>query len=440
MTYKLHNDDCINALKSYPDNYFDSIVTDPPSGISFMGKDWDHDKGGRDKWIEWMTEVASECIRVLKPGGHALVWALPRTSHWTATAWEDAGFEVRDRVAHVFGSGFPKSYNIAKGVEGILTNGSASWNDFHKLNGNKGDENSRGANGMVKLSKDHGNRPTQYSSHGTLDLEPTTEEAKQWEGWGTALKPAMEDWWLLRKPCSEKTVAANVLKWGTGALNIDACRIPGESIPINKLPEWSGFGQIEKPEYEQEVSDKGRWPAQFIHDGSEEVVSMFPITKAAGKASGASLGKMGQNGKYNSASGENMGEPAFYGDEGSAARFFYCAKPSKAERNEGLEGRSMDEGRKEGNPGGDNPRNRGLNKRQNSHPTVKSQALMQYLITLITPQNGTVLDCFMGSGTTGVAAVKLGFNFVGIESDVKYGYMEIAERRMKHATIQERLL
>jgi len=443
--YKLHNDDCVIVLKGYPDNYFDSIVADPPAGISFMGKDWDHDKGGRDKWIEWMTAIASECLRTLKPGGHATIWSLPRTCHWTAMAWENAGFEVRDRISHVFGSGFPKSYNVAKGIEGILTNGSASWNDFHKLNGKKG-ENGYSSNGYVTGNAEQGNRPTAYKSHGILKLEATTDEAKQWEGWGTALKPAMEDWWLFRKPCSEKTVAANILKWGTGGLNIDASRIEinGEVVPINKLEEWSGFGQLEKPDYKQEINQKGRWPANFIHDGSDEVTSMFPLQAgASGKASGPTFGKLGARGIYGSAKGENMDEPAFYGNSGSAARFFYAAKPSKSDRDEGLDGvekkragnlefrnRESEKGQFEGTP----------QIAKNNHPTVKCQALMKYLITLITPPGGTVLDCFMGSGSTGVAAVKLGYPFVGIDSDKQYNYFQIAEKRIKFAAMQERLL
>lgn len=454
MTYQLHNDDCIVVLKGYPDNYFDSIVADPPAGISFMGKDWDHDKGGRDKWIEWMTAIASECLRTLKPGGHATIWSLPRTSHWTAMAWENAGFEVRDRISHVFGSGFPKSYNVAKGVEGILTNGSASWNDFHKLNGKKG-ENGYSSNGYVTGNAEQGNRPTAYKSHGILELEATTAEAKQWEGWGTALKPAMEDWWLFRKPISEKTVAANILKWGTGGLNIDASRIEvdGEVIPINKLPEWSGFGQLEKPDYVQEINQKGRWPANFITDGSDEVAGMFPLQAgASGKASGPTRGKLGAHGIYGSANGENMGDTAFYGDSGSAARFFYAAKPSKSERDEGLDGVEKTKPHPSGNEwattsmwNGENGDEEWKDKnpnlpRKNSHPTVKCQALMKYLITLITPPGGIVLDCFMGSGSTGVAAVKLGYSFVGIDSDKQYNYFQIAEKRIKFAAMQERLL
>jgi hypothetical protein len=166
MIHQVLNGDCLDVLRGLADNSVDSIVTDPPAGIAFMGKEWDRDKGGRDAWIAWMRSVAAECLRVIKPGGHAFVWAIPRTSHWTGMAWEDAGWQPRDKCYHIFGSGFPKSHNLSG----------------------------------------------------------------EWDGWGTALKPAAEEWWLFRKPLSESTVAANVLKWGTGALNIDGCRVGDEVV------------------------------------------------------------------------------------------------------------------------------------------------------------------------------------------------------------------
>lgn len=459
MKYTTHNDDCLIVLKSYPDNHFDSIVTDPPAGISFMGKDWDHDKGGRESWIEWMTKIAEECLRTLKPGGHALVWALPRTSHWTATAWEDAGFEVRDIITHVFGSGFPKSYNIAKGIEGILTNGSASWNNFHKLNGKKGKKSNRGANGLVSTNMDQGNRPESYVSHGTLELEATTPEAKNWEGWGTALKPASENWILLRKPISERTVAANVLKWGTGGLNIDATRIEinGEIVPINKLELWSGFGQKERPDYDQEINRKGRWPANFMHDGSDEVLAYFP--EAGGQQGDLkdSDEPRPPSGIFGDMAGENKFTARIEKDK-SAARFFYCSKPKKAEKNEGVRtDAEIDIGHnrfdKCAKCGGyilqnkerpsacvcDDPVRLNNKIKGNHHPTVKSLELMRYLIKLVTPPFGIILDPFMGSGTTGVAGILDGFEFVGIENDKDNGYYKIAEQRLKHASRQERL-
>ena len=192
--HDLYNGDCLDYLKTHPDNMFDSIVTDPPAGIAFMGKDWDKDKGGRDAWIAWMTEIAEECLRVLKPGAHALVWALPRTSHWTATAWEDAGFEVRDRVSHLFGSGFPKSHNISKAIDKMA----GAEREVIGINQNvKG----RTIREIETLNVGAG------AGNDTSITAPATPEAQQWDGWGTALKPCMEDWWLLRKPIEEKTVA-----------------------------------------------------------------------------------------------------------------------------------------------------------------------------------------------------------------------------------------
>lgn len=406
--YKLHNDDCVTVMKTYPDNYFDSIVTDPPAGISFMGKDWDKDKGGRDRWIAWMTEVATECLRVLKPGAHALVWALPRTSHWTATAWENAGFEVRDRIGYIFGSGFPKSLDIGKAIDKVA-------GKERKVIGKRTD--GRFAYGFSEQAKRamgdivHAESQGFVGEMGIITI-PATPEAAQWEGWGTALKPSIEDWWLFRKPCSEKTVAANVLKWGTGALNIDECRVPSEPILVNKLPEWSGFGQLEKPEYKQEVNNKGRWPAQIIHDGSDDVIEIFPESDGQ-LAPTRGDGSLQHNMIYGGGRKHKNISVLPRGGTGSAARFFYCAKPSGTERNKGLN-------------------------TKNSHPTVKALDLMVYLITLITPPKGTVLDCFMGSGTTGVAAIPNNFSFVGIESDKQYGYFEIARARI--SSTQEPLL
>lgn len=366
--FQLHHGDCLAVLKTLPDNSVDSVVTDPPAGIGFMGKEWDHHKGGRAQWVAWMTEVATECLRVLKPGGHALVWAIPRTSHWTATAWEDAGFEVRDRVAHVFGSGFPKSKNLD------------------------------GA----------------------------------WTGWGTALKPAMEDWWLCRKPLIG-TVAENVLAHGTGALNIDASRIPTEEN-LNGGAYSNGKKDLSRASshatgvnagvFEQPT---GRWPANLIHDGSDAVVGLFPQTKS---------GTLTPDMNVKPSSGWSGGSQAdrvkssFAANEGSAARFFYAAKASKRDRDEGLEGfvdvasRQYRAGNVHNGHGGRVPDK--LSK--NTHPTVKPADLMRYLCRLITPPGGTVLDPFMGSGSTGKAAILEGFNFIGIEREVEY--LEIAKARI----------
>jgi hypothetical protein len=201
--------DCLIKLKELDDNSVDSIVTDPPAGISFMGKIWDTDKGGRDNWIKWMQEVATECKRVLKPGGHAFVWTIPRTSHWTATAWENAGFEIRDVVAHIFGSGFPKSLNIGKAVDKLQGNERETVGEHPNPAGNKAGGNS-----------------LNMSAVGMPETAILTKGTSAWEGWGTALKPAREDWILMRKPLEKGlTVAENCLKWGTGGINIDESRV-----------------------------------------------------------------------------------------------------------------------------------------------------------------------------------------------------------------------
>jgi site-specific DNA-methyltransferase (adenine-specific) len=196
--------DCIEKLKELSNNSVDSIVTDPPAGISFMGKEWDHDKGGRNEWIKWMSNIAKECLRVIKPGGHALVWAIPRTSHWTATAWEDGGFEVRDICMHIFGSGFPKSHNISKSIDGLL-------GVEREITGVRTD--GRGKSPQKLNNHDKGDTGIGHmdGSHQTyVETVATSDESKQWDGWGTALKPACEHWILFRKPI-EGTVAENVL-------------------------------------------------------------------------------------------------------------------------------------------------------------------------------------------------------------------------------------
>jgi hypothetical protein len=546
--------DARDVLAGLDENSIDAMVTDPPAGISFMGKDWDHDHGGRDGWIKAFGACFAECLRVLKPGAHALVWALPRTSHWTATALEDAGFEIRDRVSHFFGSGFPKSKNL------------------------DGD----------------------------------------WQGWGSALKPSVEDWWLCRKPLSEKNVAANVLKWGTGALNIDGTRvnvetIKGASLAINthlregvRRSGTFGGSQNEREDY---CVPSGRWPANLVLShapGCRKVGTKMvkgdghwhnergPNAVYSGDTSGGNpeqrqaesetveswdccsccpvrmldeqSGEVRSAGLYPSDGGKpstvtwaNRGQGQLYDDKGGASRFFatfepgeplffdrataifkawnpdfasivgetsdptkesaasvlsravtvashgaiqlsdcrglstnatpkelktlcvsvivatlhfanvlsqgrlpaeptpcpdhasyvvrrkptgtttitisrvksagyaasatstdtskstvagaaasqsrfrYCAKPSKRERNMG-----------------------GVD---NRHPTVKAVKLMQYLCRLVTPPGGTVLDPFMGSGSTGIAAIREGFEFIGIEREAEY--LELARQRIE---------
>jgi len=414
--------DCAQVLPSMEADSIDAIVTDPPAGIAFMGQDWDKDRGGRDSWIAWMSGVAAECLRVAKPGAHALVWAIPRTSHWTATAWENAGWEVRDRIGHLFGTGFPKSLNVSLAIDkaagaqreviGRRTDRAAT--PKQKINGGKyiGGENGRADCSAITA--------------------PATDAAKQWSGWGTALKPACEDWWLLRKPLAG-TVAENLSRFGTGGINIDACRIEApDGVPLfglgkrDAVSSYSNGLGCDRRRTGEIDKTTGRWPANVTHDGSDEVLAVFPERAGQlGPPSRIHSDSAVAIGKFHS--GGNM---ARRGDSGSAARFFFCSKASRADREEGLdefEAKQMDESRDEDAPGANNPRNRGGEGRKNHHPTVKSTRLMRWLVKLVTPPNGTVLDPFAGSGSTGKACVLERRGFIGIEQDPEF--VAIAEAR-----------
>lgn len=365
MTVQLICGECPEAIKQIPDNSVDSIVTDPPYELGFMGKAWD--KTG----ISYSVNVWIEALRIIKPGGYLLAFGGSRTYHRIACAIEDAGFEIRDQIQWVYGSGFPKSH-------------------------------------------------------------------KEENGYGTALKPAHEPIVMARKPLSEKTVAENIKRWGTGAINIDACRIPGEPTPINKLAKWSGFGQLEKPDYQQEINNAGRFPSNLIHDGSDEVIEMFPETNSG------SLLKHHKRTGGKSPIGtfdirDRTGEGEFLGDFGSAARFYYCAKASKQDRDDGCNGVEKKPGGSL--EGGADTRNGKIKTNQplcrNPHPTVKPTELMRYLCRLVTPAGGTIADLFMGSGSTGRGAVIEGFNFIGIDKDPEN--IPLAEMRINAAKQQMRL-
>jgi site-specific DNA-methyltransferase (adenine-specific) len=333
-----------------------------------------------------------------------------------AVAIEDAGCQIRDQIMWVYGSGFPKSHNISKGID--------------KAAGAEREVIKTGfAYGISVGQEAQGYRPADYVSKQLSDVA-ITAEAKQWQGWGTALKPAHEPIVVARKPL-EGTVAANVLTWGVGGLNIDGTRVGTEDTrsPASK----TALGIINDDGWQpQEVmagSANGRWPANVIHDGSEEVVALFPDTKAG-------IAKRGNSGGNNF--GSDTPKPPLddigYADSGSAARFFYCAKASKRDRNEGFDGfeaKRDHDGRKDGGVGGDNPRNRANNTKLNHHPTVKPTSLMQYLVRLVTPPNGVVLDPFMGSGSTGKACAYEGFDFIGIEMSAEY--LEIAKARIQYS-------
>ncbi len=399
--YTLHLGDCLEVLRTIPDNSIDSVVTDPPYGLSrepdmaevlrhwlaggdyqhngsgFMGKTWDSFVPGPAVW--------RECLRVLKPGGHLLAFFGSRTQDIGTLAIRLAGFEIRDSIAWVYGSGFPKSRNIAA-------------------------------------------------------LDMAGEDAERWAGWGTALKPALEPIVVARKPLAG-TVAQNVLAHGTGALNINGCRVPAEpmapntgagGMPRRREDEQRGPGIVAQPHVD------GRWPANLIHDGSEDVVALFPA-EAGQAAPLATRNSDKTRNSYGAFAGSPGAHFAPHDAGGSAARFFYCAKTSRRDRNEGCE--AMERKPLHWSSGDQNPgsfQSDGTDKTsQNHHPTVKPTDLMAYLLRLVTPPGGITLDPYMGSGSTGKACMREGFRFIGIERDTdehgkSLGYMAIAEARIAH--------
>lgn len=366
------NGNSLEVLKKFPDNYFHSVVTDPPYGLSFMGKNWDYDVPSVELW--------QEVFRVLKPGGYVLSFAGTRTQHRMAVNIEDAGFEIRDMIAWVYGSGFPKSHNIGKAVDKLQGNEREITGNEQKP---KPTYHSQNVGGIIK----------------EIDNIEITKGTSDWEGWGTALKPALEPITMARKPF-KGTVANNVLTNGGGGINIDDCRVE-HNEPIKKMKAQEGgnkvFGQSGRYEETTELKPNGRFPANFIHDGSDEVKDLLE----------------------------------------ESSRFFYCAKASKQDRNEGLEDFEKKNNKFGNQKNGNDLGNKSVNDKfttqpnGNYHPTVKPTDLMRYLVRLVTPKNGIVLDCFMGSGSTGKACALEGFEFVGIDLDKDY--CEIAKARIEKA-------
>ncbi len=422
----LHLGDCLDVLRTFADNSVDSIVTDPPYGLSFMGKKWDYDVPSEVIW--------AECLRVLKPGGHLLAFAGTRTQHRMACRIEDAGFEIRDMIAWVYGSGFPKSLDVSKAID------KAAWAEREVVG--IGAHCGLHHRGGVDSFTDDGWKAENRTGNYSILTTPATEAAKQWQGWGTALKPSLEPITLARKPFA-LTVAANVLKYGTGALNIDGCRIGTDEISNhgggqNDMARIYGAG-AGIPAMEAGSNPRtGRWPANLIHDGSAEVLAIFPITSSGLMTAGTVREAQDEPGSVCFGTyGGNATSVNTPGDAGSAARFFYCAKASAEDRNEGMHGfaqKQQDPTRKAGDPGGDNPRNRGAQERSNCHPTVKPTDLMRYLLRLVTPPHGVALDPFLGSGSTGKAAMLEDLRFIGIERDP--AYFAIACARLEHSIAQ----
>ncbi len=594
------NGDCLEEMRKMADNSVDSVVTDPPYGLKFMGKKWDVSVPSVEVW--------KECLRVLKPGGHLLSFAGTRTQHRMACNVEDAGFEIRDMIAWVYGSGFPKSLDVGKAIDkrggnshltaeigtalkaarqkrgisiteadGTYCGGVTLWSWYE---GRPAGQQMPSDKVMQAIAADWpelrhfaelvaeaerdvvgqslGNllavAPGQDNDRGatTLDVTaPATEEAKQWSGWGTALKPALEPITVARKPLMG-TVASNVLEWGTGAINVDGCRVGTDTVEsgrAGRTKEGSGLyeGGLQPT---LPSTSQGRWPANLIHDGSGEVTGLFPVTTSGARPAGEYSGttgsvSIGDHGRFTSM--------AITASKGSASRFFYCAKASKAERwnyltcdceapmigswesadqnqtertdstsqgpdisegtsRDGFDSNTASSGNKpteespqdsasttetttrqttcfpisnssmpsltsgsteDASSGTENggslaesadssreserttgisqgkagrctgvavPATSELSSRKNvcarcgcevrkeGHPTQKPESLMRYLCRLVTPPNGTVLDPFMGSGSTGKAAVMEGFDFIGMDMDP--AYCEIARARI----------
>lgn len=422
--HELYNGDCLERMKLLENESIHSLISDPPAGIAFMGKDWDEDKGGGKEWIAWMTRVMEQAFRVLKPGAHGLVWAIPRTSHWTASALEDAGFEIRDVVTHVFGSGFPKSMDISKAIDKQA--GAERQVIGPSPFANKG-----------RTSTHNSMSGAGTESFNEVVTAPSTPDAKKWQGFGTALKPASEHWILVRKPISEKTVAANVLQHGTGGINIDASRI-GANESQGRFP--SNFILSHNPDCVEMGTKKvkGEKPRVMHIEANEctagcavaELDRQSGITKSGDIKPGTYKNRAKEtNVAYGQYGGvDSSYDPVHKGDSGGASRFFYVAKPSKREKNEGCEElpskftATMNDGigEREHNPKEKSAYN------SNHHPTVKSLKLMSYLINMVTPLGGTLIDPFGGSGTTLVAAEINGFKSILFEQSLEYSDIILA--------------
>ncbi len=373
MSVDVVHGDCLELLPTLAEASIDACVTDPPYGLSFMGKNWDHGVPGVPFW--------KVVLRVLKPGGHLLAFGGSRTYHRLACAIEDAGFEIRDQIMWLYGSGFPKSHDVSKGID-----------------------KAAGAKRPVVGTRRAGITPTEQEKMRPITAA-VTDAARKWDGWGTALKPAHEPIVMARKPLIG-TVAANVLAHGTGALNVDGCRVESNEDDENHRAPSIGYKNgFPLPTGEskgrpcENLNKAGRWPANVIHDGSAEVVEGFP-------ESNSSEGLLYRRESLGYESGINYvgrkEEIAGYafGDRGSAARFFYSAKADKAERI------------------------------SSKHPTVKPIDLMAYLCRLVTPPGGTVLDSFAGSGATGMACMREGFDAILIEREAEY--VADIKRRIDH--------
>ena len=417
---RLHNYDCLNVLKMMIEDevFVDSIVTDPPYELGFMGRSWD------STGIAFQKETWELCFKVLKPGGHLLAFSGSRTYHRMAVAIEDAGFDIRDQIMWLYGSGFPKSLNIGKQID--------------KMQGN--DREVLGT--KVTNVGMQGNNYKRGSESGEVEV---TRGNSEYEGWGTALKPAHEPIVMARKPISEKSIADNVLKHRTGGINIDECRVEGNDA---KYPDTN-------PDFrDQGRQSKENMGIDKLSFGQTENVKRKKVVRKSRDENGVwtndNSGMKAEGSEYADADprGRFPANVMHDGLETEWAKFFYCPKTSKSERNKGLDNFEI----KKTKGGGGTSNNTwyeddvnaasgkfGSEKApsKNIHPTVKPQQLMQYLCRMVTPKGGTVLDMFMGSGSTGMAAKDEGFDFIGIEKEKEY--FEIAEARIESVEIKSTL-
>lgn len=483
QNYKLYHGSMLDMLEAIEPNSIDSIITDPPYGLTsitkrfgkensapaqygkdgafnrlskgFMGKEWD------GSGIEYNIETWQKCYEVLKPGGYLLAFGGSRTYHRIACAIEDAGFEIRDCIMWLYGSGFPKSYNIGKQIEAKVLFNDASGRSQKKLNGKKVEANMW----LHHLSYEQGVEKKDYSKLATekvIDVEYTTDLGKQWQGWGTCLKPAYEPIIIARKPFVGSLVD-NVVEYGVGGLNIDECRVGNEIIKGGTMPKMNSqsdginiynFGKKNAERLQREDSI-GRFPANVIltYDETDfdEVCGGFPNTNSGKMKLNSEVKRKGITEDMPVFNSKNCGIDVnkanglcSYGDSGSAARYFYCAKASKKDRDEGCD--MLNDGLlRRMRPDKDDNNPTGLNKdgkfapvvRKNTHPTVKPTELMQYLVRLVSPKGSTILDPFMGSGSTGKAVMyenkerNANYKFVGIELTEEY--LPIAEARISYA-------
>ncbi len=414
-TTQITEGDCLDVMSGLDACSVDAIACDPPYGLGFMGREWDHGVPGEPFW--------AEALRVAKPGAHLVAFGGTRTYHRLACAIEDAGWEIRDCLQWMYGSGFPKSHNVAIQIDkgaGALEH--------------------RGVRVKHHVGQEHMAKPEAAPPY-----EPITDAAKQWDGWGTALKPSWEPIILARKPFPG-TVAANVQEHGCGGLNVDGCRVGtskrvpgGISQQKPSAPVYGTYG-IETGDESGHDPNVGRWPANTIlgcacENEHEPGCAVAMLDEQSGERSSGAMPSGTQRGSNTSpAYGEHTGMTTKHdiiGSTAGASRFFYTAKASRSEREAGLEHRprrKVNDGRKTTN---DSPRLRDATERANIHPTVKPVSLMRWLVRLITPPGGLVLDPFAGSGTTGVACVYEGFRFHGIELEAEH--CEIARSRIAKA-------